>query len=132
MKTLYRVLLAVIAASVIGLIACSDAVSTDDEVNPLAHDADKVWGYVYEGGGTEIPVVGAPVFVCKRESEEDDWIDIAGVSTNGVGYYEFDPLKDGWPSGWFGKVDCTNDLKTGETRFGFPLQGPVHADIHLY
>ncbi|HUT99697.1 MAG TPA: hypothetical protein VM054_11570 [bacterium] len=131
MKTLYIVLLAVIAAGVASLVACSDAVSTGDEVKPLAHDADKVYGIVYEGG-TKIPVKGAPVFVCKRESEEDDWIDIDNVSTDKYGYYEFDPLLYGWPSGWFGKVDCTNDLKTGETRFGFPLQGPVHADIHLY
>ena len=66
----------------------------------------------------------------KRESEEDDWTFIDGVSSDDYGYYEF--ALDVWPAGWYGKVDCTNDLKTGEKRFGYPLQGPVRADIHLY
>jgi hypothetical protein len=131
MKTLYIALLAVIAAGVIGLTACSDSFSTDGEVSPLADDADKVYGIVYEGG-THNPVDGAPVLIYKRESEEDDWIDIEGVQTNLSGYYEFDPLSGGWPADWYGKVDCDNGEISGETRFVYPQQGPVQEDIYLY
>ncbi len=128
MKTLYIVLLAVIAAGVIGLVACSDALSTDGEVNPLATLEDMVYGHVYEGG-THNPAEGAPVMVYKRESEEDDWIYIDGIGTDEYGFYEF---HIDWPAGWYGQVDCTNDLETGFNEFSpYPQQGPVEADIYL-
>ncbi len=128
MKLLRVLLLAVIAAGVIGLVACTDAVSTDDEVNPLTDDADKVYGHVYEGG-THTPVE-SPVIVYKRAPEEDDWIDIDQQSSNEDGFYEFH--LDPWPAGWGGMVDCTADDETAHNDFyPYPQQGPVEADIYL-
>jgi len=85
MKTLYIVLLAIVAAGVIALVACSDAVSTDNEVRPLADDEDKVWGIVTKGGD---PVNEVWVLLYKREESTDPWIEIGRDQTSNQGYYE--------------------------------------------
>lgn len=132
MKTLRIVFLAVIAAGVIGLVACSDAVSTDDEVNPLAHDADKVYGHVYDLQNPPQPVEGVWVLVFKRELPIHLWTYIDAIETDDEGYYEFDPLLGGWPAGWGGMVDCTADDVYAHNDFSpYPEEGPVEADINL-
>jgi hypothetical protein len=129
MKTLHIVLLAVIAAGVIGLIACTDAVSTDDEVNPLADDEDKVYGTVYDNQNPPQPVADVWVLVFKREKPTDPWSYIDEDQTNFAGQYEFHI--DPWPAGWDGKVDCTYDDVTAHAYFGYPEEGPVEADIYF-
>jgi hypothetical protein len=129
MKTLYIVLLAIVAAGVIALVACSDAVSTDNEVRPLADDEDKVWGIVTKGGD---PVNEVWVLLYKREESTDPWIEIGRDQTSNQGYYEIYPALGIWPAGWDGKVDCTNDDITAEKDFSPYLPvGPVRADIEL-
>ena len=110
--------------------ACSDVVSTGDEVRPLADDADKVWGYVTKGAA-HIPVVGAYVVCLKKEELTDDWTFIASTYTVNAGYYDFHLGEDWPPAGWYGRVDCTADDKSAHTDFTYPEEGPVRADINL-
>jgi hypothetical protein len=128
MKTLYVVLLAAIAVGVIGLVACTDAVSTD-EVDPLADGEDLVYGTVYDNQNPPQPVSGAPVGVYKRDGSTPIWTFIDGENTDQSGNYDFNI--DPWPAGLYGKVDCTNDELTGATYFIYPQEGPVEADIYL-
>jgi hypothetical protein len=126
MKTLYIVLLAAVVAGAIALVACSDAVSTDGEVNPLANDEDMVCGYVYDSGNPPQPIEDAVVGVYKRESATSSWYFIEGTDTNEDGYYDFH--LDPWPAGWLGKVDATFDEQTADKKFTYPEVGPVDVE----
>ncbi|MCX7021982.1 MAG: hypothetical protein NTW26_06885 [bacterium] len=98
-------------------------------MKPLAVSNYAVYGTVYDS--QEQPVKGVWVLVYKREESTDPWFYISRAQTNNHGQYEFH-LLGGWPAGWDGKVDCTNDDITAATDFPiYPEEGPVEADIWL-